>query len=96
MSAQVNSDGLMTRGQMRDLAIPVGQTAAETVHENNRPGCGTSDDVVDQGHWTVRFTVVPATPARFPGAVKLPLSEREDDRRGQALPRHLARCGPAA
>ena len=42
---------------MRNLTIPVGQTATEAMHKNNRPGRRTGDNVVDQGHWTVPFSV---------------------------------------
>ncbi len=65
MSAQVNGDGFVTWRKVRDLTIPVGQTAAETVHENNWVARRTGDDVMDQGHWTVPFIVFPPTPNRF-------------------------------
>ena len=73
VSVQVNGDGLVILRKMRNLTVPVDQIAAEPVHEDDRPRRRTSDNMMDQGHWTIPLSVFPLTPDRLSGAVNPPV-----------------------
>jgi hypothetical protein len=50
MTAQIDRDRLVPRGQMQDLRVPIGVVAGETVHERHGRVRVSGDDVVDRGH----------------------------------------------
>jgi hypothetical protein len=50
VTAEIDSDGFMTRRQMRDLGIPVAARTAESVHENEGRFASGRSCMLDHGH----------------------------------------------